>query len=61
MTPILLTTLLTQMKWTVYLVKPRVNLRIVGLAGVILGLLVFYLVLPLLRVWWHLVPAMLPV
>lgn len=61
MPPILLTTLLTQMKWTLYLVEPRINIRIIGLAGILLGLLVFYLVIPLLRIWWHLLPAMLPV
>lgn len=61
MPPFLLPTLLTQMKWTVYLLQSRINLRIAGLAGVILGLLVFYLVIPLLRIWWHLLPAILPV
>jgi uncharacterized protein YjeT (DUF2065 family) len=60
MPPILFATLVTQMKWTVFLVLPKINLRIVGLAGVFLGIFVFYLVIPFIRIWWHLLPVILP-
>lgn len=60
MTPIHFTTLLTQLKWTFYLVEPRINLRTAGLAGVLLGLFIFYLLIPLFRFWLHLHPGFLP-
>ena len=46
MPPILYTTLLIQMKWTYYLLQPKLNRRMIGLAGIFLGLFVFYLVVP---------------
>lgn len=60
MPPILVTTLVTQMKWTVYLILPKMNPRIAGLAGVLVGIFVFYLLIPLIRIWWHLLPVFLP-
>jgi hypothetical protein len=48
------------MKWTVYLILPKMNPRIAGLAGVLVGIFVFYLLIPLIRIWWHLLPVFLP-
>ncbi|MGW8250745.1 MAG: hypothetical protein ACWGO1_08895 [Anaerolineales bacterium] len=59
MTPIQVNVLLTQMRWTLFILLPRLNPGTAGLAGVFLGFLIFYLVIPLIQAYWNLLPLTL--